>query len=120
MTSGVKPSRLALCLSFFVPGLGQFAQARWRAGAIFLSLFGVCFVTFSASAIGILRVFYSLGLSLNDGETKLPTVSLVIALFGALTVHSVGMIDTYLAHIRLSSKWREQRFSEPVQPIRNG
>lgn len=110
--------QLAIYLSAFAfPGLGQFVQRRWFAGALFAVTFGIC-VTMVFIKL-FCPLFANMNAVLNFAE-QMPAepfqeISLkdFFMLFGiTVLVYAIGLVDTILAHRRRTRQWLAARRDE--------
>ena len=117
-----KPTKQAIYLSAFLPGLGQFCQGRWLVGLIFLGLFVACFL---GMAILVFRYLYgNLTVALESaagdmsGEfLRSPLAPIVVYLVLALLIYVISICDTMLAYIRIYRAWAQQHLVEKfLQP----
>lgn len=119
-----KPSRAPIVLSSFVmPGLGQFAQRRWVAGAAYTIGFVVPFALILVEAVRILSAFYGLGFDFDSAGVKEPVNLLgpmrrIVAWFVLASLAFVGnLADVYLAYRRACANWAQRKARLPNGPM---
>ena len=112
-----RPTKHAIYLSAFLPGLGQFHQRRWLAGLLFLGLFLACFL---GVVILVFRyLFGNLQIALDSAAGDMsgsflasPLAPIVVYLVLALLVYVMSICDAMMAYIRGYRSWARQRLLE--------
>ncbi|MDP6490934.1 MAG: hypothetical protein QGH42_06990 [Kiritimatiellia bacterium] len=110
-----RPSRGAILLSGFVcPGVGQFMQRRWLAGALFGGGFVVLFGMLLAQCFRVIMAFYRLAFDGNLSADQ-PSVARILVIFGlCLLVYLLNVGDAYLAHRRAARRSAVRRHLDPL------
>lgn len=112
------PSRTAIILTALVwPGLGQFIQSRWRAGALYALGFLAALTVFAIDAFKILAVYYHVWADFNSFEvTALPLRNMLIAFGFGLIVYIAAVMDCVVAYMRQRTAWKQKQHRYPGMP----
>jgi uncharacterized membrane protein YkvI len=99
-------SKIPVFLSALVfPGLGQFMQKRWVAGAVYASLFLVAFLTFCILILALLINYYRLGFEFDTYEPqKVHWLALLLSFLLAFLIYLANVVDTAVAQFRAGKK----------------
>jgi hypothetical protein len=110
-----RPARGVILVSGFVfPGLGQFLQRRWLAGALFAGVFSLCFGLLLVRCFQSIATFYKVGLDALSPDEP-PPVASIVGLFGlCLLVHLTNIFDVYRAHRRAARRSAVKRHLHPL------
>ncbi len=119
--SRMRPSRLPIFISALVcPGIGQFLQRRWLAGAIFTALFLAFFLSVVYNALApIFRILRQLT-DPSGGSAALtaPNLGKLLTSFAlAMITYAISLFDAYKAYRRSCRRWAEERFKQKMQGI---
>lgn len=95
-----------------LPGAGQAMQKRWMPALIFSFSFILCFGAVCIYGIKIIYIFYTLPFTPDSGIPKeLPLSKVLISFVLSILIYIISLIDTYLANLRLSTKWAKNRLN---------
>ncbi len=93
-----------LLSAFVCPGVGQFVQRRWRAGALFLLTFAAAFVVFMGVAGSLIISYYRMGFEFETYEPDIHPGRLLPAFIAALAIYVANLVDVAAAHFRAGRK----------------
>lgn len=80
------------------PGVGQFVQRRWVAGAVWVIVFGAAFVWLLARCFAVLKAYYDLAFDFNHADGGAPSAAAIVAPFlVSMVVYVANLVDTAMA-----------------------
>jgi len=105
--------------ALMMPGLGQFFQRRWSAGALLSTGFLVCFAGFLAVVGRILVAYYRFAFDFTGGcEPDVRLGSGLGFLAGALAVYLVSLADVVVAYRRAVRRHEDAQRAAIAPPPR--
>lgn len=106
-----RPTRWPVAMSALMyPGLGQFVQKRWAAGAVFLVGFSACAIMFGVAAFRVLKAYYSLGFNFSTFETPDTSIAPLLVWFGiSMFVYLANIFDAFLGYQRTCRQWAREK-----------
>ncbi len=93
-----------LLSAFVCPGIGQFVQRRWLAGALFILTFAAAFVVFMGVAGSLITSYYRMGFEFETYEPDIHPGRLLPAFIVALAIYVINLVDVASAHFRAGRK----------------